>query len=314
MNEKIISSAPEWLLLEGLISTDGRFSLLSGRIQQRVRLHRAKEAVESKHHSLRLLDAKGDTLVEAPAIVQSPTICHEFAPTHQLLSCGLPLVPDAESVAIQRQGQEIFRSPIGAPPRLSVSWPKRRLQRGKKHKLELKWSKPANPGEALLILAIHWGGDRHRIIGISELAESLSFDPAMLPGDRSCRLSVTYRSGFRSKTLFSPRLSLTPLPPRIRMLKPREGATFIAGAPISLVAEVDDPQGDRGLAAALRWSVDGKAVGSSPQALLTDLVEGEYTLKLAIEGHKEAVIERGVKIVALPAVHRERPDRGTIHR
>ena len=72
----------------------------------------------------------------------------------------------------------------------------------------------------------------------------------------------------------------------------------MAGAPISLVAEVEDPQGDRRLSSSLRWSLNGKAVGSGAQALLTDLDEGEHTLKLALEGHKQPTVERKIKIDA----------------
>jgi hypothetical protein len=300
MRDKIASNTPEWLVLEGLISTDGQFSLLSGRILTRVRQDTTKQASPSKQHSVLLLDEGGDILLETAALIRSPTICNELVPTHQRLSATLPLPPGAISLAIRRQGHEIYRSRINQAPKLKVTWPKGRLQRGKRHNLELKLSEPGSADEALLILAIHWGDDRYRIIGVSDPVKKLSFDPVRLPGDKSCRLSITYHDGFRSTTAFSPRLSLTPLPPNLRMLKPREGASFVAGAPISLVAEVEDPQGDRGLSSALRWSLDGKAAGSGSQALLMDLDEGEYTLKLTLEGHKQPRIERKIKIEPAP--------------
>jgi hypothetical protein len=298
MREKISNNPPEWLLREGLNSTDDQFPLLRSRIQKQARQYTPKRAAPSKHHSLLLLDDAGDTLLEAAAIIRSPTICHEFEPDHQRLSGSLPLLPGAASLAILRQGHEIYRSRIEQPPELSVTWPKGRLQRGKRYNLALKLSQPANPDEALLLLAIHWGEGRHRIIGISDVTSKLSFDPARLPGDRSWRLSITYQDGLSTTTQFSPRLSLNPLPPNLKMLKPREGATFVAGAPISLVAEVDDPQGDRGLAKALRWSIDDKPVGCGPQALVMDLEQGKYKLKLTIEGLKQPAIERRIKIAA----------------
>ncbi|MGB5743010.1 MAG: hypothetical protein WBM65_11400, partial [Sedimenticolaceae bacterium] len=225
-------------MLEGLISTDGQFSLLSGGIQTWIRQDTNKQASPSKQHSVLLLDEGGDILLETAAMIRSPTICNELAPTHQRLSATLPLPPGTTSLAIRRQGREIYRSRINQAPKLKVTWPKGRLQRGKRHNLELKLSEPGNADEALLILAIHWGDERYRIIGVSDPVNQLSFDPARLPGDKSCRLSITYQDGFRSTTAFSPRLSLSPLPPNLRMLKPREGASFMAGAPISLVAEV----------------------------------------------------------------------------
>lgn len=302
MSDKIANNTPEWLVVEGLISTDGEFSLLSGRIQQRVRQDNLKQGTPSKQHRVLLLDEGGDTLLETAAIFRPPTICHELAPTHQRLSASLPLVAGAASLAIRRQGHEIYHRPIEQPPKLKVTWPKGRLQRGKRYNLALKPSEPVNADEALLILAIHWGSDRYRIIGVSDPVNKLSFDPAKLPGDKACRLSITYQDGFRSTTAFSPRLSLSPLPPNLRMLKPREGASFKAGAPISLVAEVEDPQGDRGLSPALRWSLEGKAVGSGAQALLMDLDEGEYTLRLTLEGHKQPTMERKIKVESAPTL------------
>ena len=183
MREKIIRNTPEWLVIDGQISTDGQFSLLSGRVQERVRQDNPKLATPSKQHSLLLLDESGDTRLETPAMTRSPTICHELAPTHQRLSASMPLLPGAASLAIRQQEREIYRSPINQPPKLKVTWPKGRLQRGKRYNLELKLSKPGNADEALLILAIHWGDDRYRIIGVSEPVEKLSFDPAKLPGD-----------------------------------------------------------------------------------------------------------------------------------
>lgn len=303
MKEKLSENTPEWLLLEGLVSTDGQFSVLSGRTEKQLRLNDSKRAAPSKDYSLALLDAGGDTLLEAAAMIRAPTICHEFAPAHQCLSGSIPLLPGTASLAIRRQGHEIYRSPIHPPPALSVTWPEGRLQRGKPNTLRLKLSKPVNPSEALLILAIHWGKRRHRIIAISEPVTEMCFDPARLPGDKSCRLSITYQSGFRSTTRFSPRFSLNPLPPNLRMLKPRKGASFVAGAPISLVAEVDDPQGERGLSKSLRWSIDGNPVGCGPSALLMDLAEGEYTLRLTIEAHKKPAIERKIKIAAAPSIY-----------
>ncbi|MEW8505563.1 MAG: hypothetical protein AB2598_02585 [Candidatus Thiodiazotropha sp.] len=300
MREKLPGSAAEWLMLEGLIGADGQFSPLSGRIQQRLRQESLKRSVPSKDYSLLLLDAGGDILLEVAALIRSPTICHEFAPAHQLLSGSMPLLPGAASLAIRRQGRDIYRNPIEQAPKLSVTWPKGRLQRGKRYDLGLKLTTPGNTDEALLIMAIHWGEGRYRIIGVSEPVERLSFDPAGLPGGKSCRLSITYQNGFRGTTLFSPQLSLKPLPPNLRMLRPRKDASFAAGAPISLLAEVDDPQGDRGLSSALRWSLDGNAVGCGPQALLTGLAEGEHTLMLAIEDHKQPTIERKIQIVTPP--------------
>jgi hypothetical protein len=64
---------------------------------------------------------------------------------------------------------------------------------------------------------------------------------------------------------------------------------------------VADPQGDRGLSSALR-SLDGKAVGSGTQALLMDLDEGEYTLKLTLEGHKRPTMNRKIKIEPAPTL------------
>ncbi|MCU7944935.1 MAG: hypothetical protein KZQ87_19885 [Candidatus Thiodiazotropha sp. (ex Cardiolucina cf. quadrata)] len=302
MREKISDNAPEWLVIEGLITSDKQFSLLHGDIMQRVTRNIPKGSATSPHYSLRLLDGNGDGLIEAPATIHNPAICHEFEPTHQRLSGKLPLLPEAANLAILHQGHEIYRRPIGTPLKLSVTWPKRRLLRGKQHSLRFKLSKPDNPDEALLILAIHWSKDLHRIIGISEPREKLSFDPGKLPGDRSCRLSVTYRCGFQSTTQFSPRLSMTPLPPLLRILKPREGTTFVTGVPISLVAEVDDPQGNREISSMLRWSIDGKDVGSKHQALLADIEEGEYTLRLAIDGYRKPVVERRIKIVASPEI------------
>jgi hypothetical protein len=300
MKQKIADDAPEWLIIEGLISADERFSLLSGRTQSLIRHRDAKGGRPSPHTTLQLLDGSGDRLFEAPAMIHTPTICHEFEPAHHRLFGQLPMLAEAATLLIQRDGREIYRRHIGTPPRLSVTWPKQRLRRGKRHTLELKLSKPDDPQEALLILAIHWGTKSHRIIGVCEPSEKLSFDPADFPGDKHTRLCVTYQTGFRATTRFSPRYAMTPLPPRLSMLKPREGATLIAGAPVSLVGEVDDPQGDRSLASALRWLVDGKAVGRGPMALLSDLGVGKHTLALTIEGRKRPTVERRLTVVEAP--------------
>ncbi|MBV2109519.1 MAG: hypothetical protein KUF82_00870 [Candidatus Thiodiazotropha sp. (ex Ctena orbiculata)] len=78
-----------------------------------------------------------------------------FYPTRQK---SIPLLPEAAGLAIRRQGREICHSPIGQPPKLSVTWPKGHLQRGKRHTLELKLSKSANPEEALQYWHSSWRG------------------------------------------------------------------------------------------------------------------------------------------------------------
>ncbi|MCU7872212.1 MAG: hypothetical protein KZQ91_05660 [Candidatus Thiodiazotropha sp. (ex Lucinoma borealis)] len=302
MIEKKLSTGSEWLIIEGLIGPGGKFSLLSSRSQQRVSAHKPKGAKKTSEYSMLLLDEEGETLMRDHPMIRTPVVCHEFEPDHKVLVGRLPLLPGAAIVVILRQEREIYRCLVGKSPDIKVKWPKGRLQRGKSYHLSLTLSKPDKGDDALLTLAIHWGAKHYRVVAISEVSESLTFDPKDLPGGKACRLSVTYQVGFRSMTAVSPSFSLAPLKPHLRMLKPREETTLIAGAPVSLVAEVDDPQGNRSLPAALRWSVDGKCVGKSPQALISGLPEGEYRLQLSIDGMKQPVIKRTLKVHQAPKI------------
>ncbi|MCU7848359.1 MAG: hypothetical protein KZQ89_10190 [Candidatus Thiodiazotropha sp. (ex Lucinoma kastoroae)] len=292
----------DWLIIEGLIGSDEQFSLLSSRSQQRVTVHKPKGAEKSSEYSLILLNDEGDTLIRDHPTIETPVVCHEYEPDHKVLTGRLPLLPDAAVVVILRQEREIYRCKVGKKPDIKVKWPKVKWQRGKSYHLKLALSKPKKGDDTLLILAIHWGSGNYRVVAISEASENLTFDPKDLPGGKACHLSVTYRVGFHSMTVVSPSFSLAPLKPHLRMLKPREETTLVAGAPVALVAEVDDPQGDRSLPAALRWTVDGKCMGKSPQALLSGLPEGEHNLVLSIEGMKLPVIKRTLKVHQAPKI------------
>ncbi|MCU7929972.1 MAG: hypothetical protein KZQ90_04150 [Candidatus Thiodiazotropha sp. (ex Codakia rugifera)] len=302
MIKEKLRTGSEWLIVEGLIDPGEKFSLLSSRSQQLVSAHKPKGAKKTSEYSLLLLDEEGETLMRDHPMIHTPVVCHEFEPAHKVLMGRLPLLPGAAIVVILRQEREIYRCLIGKSPELKVKWPKGRLQRGKSYRLSLNLSKPEKGNDALLTLAIHWGAQHYRVVAVSEVSEKLSFDPKNLPGGKNCRLSVTYRVGFRSKTVVSPSFTLAPLKPHLRMLKPREETKLVAGAPISLVAEVDDPQGDRSLPAALRWRVDGKCVGKSPQVLIAGLPEGEHRLQLSIDGMKQPVIKRTLTVHQAPKI------------
>ncbi len=300
MNDKSNKTGVEWLLMEGLVDAEGVFSLLSSRSQRLVSAHLPKGAAQSADDRLLLLDDNGEILARERVYLRTPVVCHEYEPGQQLLSGRLPFKPGAAAVVLLRQEREIYRCEIGRQPAIDVQWPQRQLQRGKRYSLALTLSKPDVQGDALLIMAIHWGAGHHRILALSEPVEKLTFDTKALPGGEACRLSVTYRVGFRSETVFSPDFSLPPLPPRLELLKPQEGAVIVAGAPLSLVAEVDDPQGDRSLPSALCWTLDGHLVGRSAQAVLAGLSEGEHTLQLTIEGWTKPLIKRKLKVFAAP--------------
>ncbi|MFZ5814957.1 MAG: hypothetical protein ACOY93_06595 [Bacillota bacterium] len=288
------AKAAETLIVRGILYDDGRFEPLG--------CHSAyvtgpRRAPIKGDYALELVDGEQRLLVREPVAVREPTICVNISPGLSLVEGRLPLLPGAKEVRIVKGEVPIRTLPLGEPPQIQVEWKPKHVDRRKKHPLLLHFSRPAP--DAYIKVFYQWGENRYMTAALTRPVERLELDFRGLPGGDECHIIVAYTSGLRTAAVTTHAFSVSPLPPSLEIVRPREQAVFAPWHPITLEARMVDRQGEGSRQSDLLWRLNGKRVSRGWVGCLQSLPEGNYELEVQLPG-KEGIAARRTLVIKRP--------------
>lgn len=238
---------------------------------------------------LALYDAEKRLLLREPVAVTEPVVCTNLSPGGSLVEGRIPLQADGKELRFLKGDIVIHSFSLGDPPRLTVEWQAKKVERKNKYPLVLQFSKPTP--DAYVKILYQWGEHRYLTAALTRPTRALELEFGSLPGGDECRLIVTYTSGMRTVVATTDVFSVPLLPPTLRIVRPRERATFAPWHPITLEAEVVDRQRTDEAETILVWLLNGKEVGKGRLGCLQTLPAGKYELEVRLHG-KEAITAR----------------------
>jgi len=245
-------------------------------------------------HSLALYDSEKRLLSREPVAVAEPSVCANLSPGGSIVEGRIPLRAGGRELRFLRGDTVILSVPLGEPPQLTVEWKAAKVDRRKKYRLRLQCSEPAP--DAYVKVLYQWGETRYLTAALSRPTKELELEFGRLPGGDECRLIVTYTSGMRTAVAVTEAFSVPPLPPTLRIVRPRERATFAPWHPVTLEAEVIDRQRADDDVMNLVWLLNGKEVGKGRLGCLQTLPEGKYRLEAQLRGKKVITARRDFEV------------------
>lgn len=251
---------------------------------------RPRKIPPSGDYSLALYDAEKRLLSREPVAVAEPSVCANISPGGSIVEGRMPLWANGKELRFLKGDTVILSVPLGDPPQLTLKWNEKKVDRQKKYPLALQFSTPVS--DAYIKIFYQWGKTRYLTAALSRPRNEFELEFGNLPGGDNCRLIVSYSSGMRTTVAVSDVFSVPLLPPTLRIVRPRERATFAPWHPITLEAEVNDRQRANDDLINLVWLLNGKEVAKGRLGCLQTLPEGKYKLEAKLHGKEVITAQR----------------------
>ncbi len=282
----------ETLIFRGILSDDLRFTPV-GCYSTFVAQDRAMP--ERSEYFLALYDGDKRLLLSEPVDVTRPVVCTNISAGASLVEGRMPLHPNGRELRFLKRDTVIHSVPLGDPPTIKVEWTARSVDRRSKYRLALQYSTPAR--DAYIKVLYHWRENRYLTAALTRPTKELEVEFGSLPGGDECRLIVTYTSEMRTVVAMTDVFTVPLLPPTLRIVRPRERATFAPWHPITLEAEVIDRQRTDEDETILVWLLNGKEVGKGRLGCLQTLSEGKYELEVRLHGKEVITARRAFEVL-----------------
>ncbi len=261
-----------------------------------------------------LLDPDGTVLAEQPAIIL------ELADDDNVQLAVAATIPepagDVATVRLVVNGVVVAkRTPGPATPTLTLAQPTAGITVDET--LTVAWTADdANEGDRLLYVVQYSpdGGANWRTIssdiagpgstaGENVLPVTVQFNASDLPGSNGANglVRVLASDGYHTAIATSPPFTVLPRKPEPFIITPHAGATVAVDQPLLLTGGASDAEDGTVASANLAWQLNGVAVGSGEQLIVTGLAPGETTIQLSATDSdgQSATVERTVTMLPL---------------
>lgn len=212
--------------------------------------------------SLELRDGNGNPLLTrsfAAPFVDSEGVRRDVAE----FTLQLPAVPNATEIVL-RHGPEPLdaRQASAHAPQVTVLQPAAGAQWSAGLRHTIAWSAGDLDGDALAFSVLYTpdGGQTWQPVAWDVEGDSLAVDAAMLPGGADARIRVIASDGFHTSEADSAVFWVEGGAPDGGIVRPANGARFVAGAPIDFEAQGVDPEDGELPGDAFVWTVNGATV------------------------------------------------------
>jgi hypothetical protein len=228
---------------------------------------------------LRLLDARGNVLVETGAQLRTPA-CRPGGTRGmrgERLVGYLPLHFQGRTVVLLRHGRPVYRVDLPKEaPRVAITG----REIDKEGHVRLRWE--AQHDRKLWFDVVFTDGEHRSMSVARELTvREAVVDPTHLPGGLGCSLTVLATDGLRSALARSSPFDLPTQAPRLTISMPRDGEVVAPGQPISLLGHSHDVAGRALRDDHLVWLIDGTPIARAQRVAAAGPLEpGEHRVEL----------------------------------
>lgn len=302
----------ETLLLSGTVRPNGASELDS--IYRTNSVPDATLDSGTSPYTLRMVDASGNTLVEYPVGAggtggDAATQASDDGSLH--FDAIIADDPDAVKVQILREGAVVAeRSKTNHPPVVVMTSPKGGdLVQGV---LEASWSGTDEDNDSLLYSVLYSknGGQTFDTIAVDIQTNSLQYDTSMIGGSSAAVIRVVATDGFNTVSVDSQSFQVTSKPPHVTITSPKDNETVFSGIPVSLEADVTDPEDGPIDPKHVQWTSNSSGDLGNANPLTVFLPVGPHTLTAQATDSDGNTASQSIHIFVVDGATAPRADAG----
>jgi hypothetical protein len=273
----------EILVIRGVVDAAGQFCP-----RRCYSTHHVRQWPESSYGwAIELLDGDDKVINRGVVSIHPMETCELKAALESRVRACIALRHDAASVRLRHGDLLLWSRAITPVPAFTLKLSAPGPTRARAATLTMRFPEHA---DAYIRVIYEWKPSKFQEVYSGPPRKLLRVPVASLPGGTRCRFVVLFCDGLRATGKSTTRFAVPPARPSVRIVSPTPNARLMPGEPLTLEAEVVDPEAPGRVAGtALSWFLDNTPIGSGHVAGLLNPPPGTHVVRLVYRSAKNVI-------------------------